>query len=46
MAFTHAADDITLGRGELYFFPFLAGTVPGRPVAVAAEPTIPAENMR
>jgi len=26
MAFTHAADDITLGRGELYFFPFLAGT--------------------
>ena len=26
MAFTHAADDITLGRGELYFFPFLVGT--------------------
>lgn len=26
MAFAHAADDITLGRGELYFYPFLTGT--------------------
>ncbi len=26
MAFAHAADDITLGRGEIYFFPFLTGT--------------------
>lgn len=26
MAFTHAADDITLGRGEVYFDPFTTGT--------------------
>ena len=26
MAFTHVADDITLGRAEVYFRPFLAGT--------------------
>lgn len=26
MAFSHAADDITLGRGEVYFDPFTTGT--------------------
>lgn len=26
MAFSHTADDITLGRSEIYFAPFLAGT--------------------